>query len=500
MDGNTKPSVFIVEDETVVAMDIQDVLTGFGYRIEGIAKTGEDALERIPASLPDIVLMDIHLAGEMDGIETADRVHAEYHIPVIFLTAYADDALIERAKRTLPFGYIIKPFGERELHSAIEIAIYKSGMEKRLSESEEKFRTLFNCIPDALCYCRIVCDANGDATDLEILNVNPEFLDIAPAAGPAGALFSQTSFLHEDSSGRFLALCTRVAKTGIPESVDTLFGRQNRWLRAHVSCQGGDRIIAIFVDVTESKMAAEALRLSNQKLNLLSNITRHDIRNQIQALYGYFGLLRIKLEGTPWFDYILKGAQAVDTIEKQISFTKEYQDLGMQNPEWQSVRQCIDRAVAALPMGDIRVDHNTGGLEIYADPLFEKVFYNLIDNALRYGGAKMKEIRISTQKSGPDLVISVEDDGIGIATEDKSRLFTKGFGKNTGLGLFLSQEILAITGISITETGESGSGARFEICVPEGESRYLENPGESQCDAPAQDNTNPSHSIINNPE
>ena len=213
-------------------------------------------------------------------------------------------------------------------------------------------------------------------------------------------------------------------------------------------------------------MAAEALRLSNHKLNLLSSITRHDIRNQIQALYGYFGILKIKLEGTPWLGYILKGAQVVDTIERQISFTKEYEDLGLQAPYWESVASSVDRAVTSLPMRTIQTRVTTGELKIFADPLFDKVFYNLIDNALRYGGPKMTTIKVSAKESEGGLVIIVEDDGDGITPEDKSRLFTKGFGKNTGLGLFLSREILAITGLTITETGIPGEGARFEILVP----------------------------------
>jgi signal transduction histidine kinase len=109
---------------------------------------------------------------------------------------------------------------------------------------------------------------------------------------------------------------------------------------------------------------------------------------------------------------------------------------------------------------------------VYADPLFQKVFYNLIDNALRYGGNTIKTIRISSKVSDKGLTIVCEDDGVGIKDEDKKRLFIRGFGKATGLGLFLSREILAITGITITETGIPGKGARFEIVVPKGAYRF----------------------------
>jgi len=132
------------------------------------------------------------------------------------------------------------------------------------------------------------------------------------------------------------------------------------------------------------------------------------------------------------------------------------------------VNASIKKAVAGLPMRDVRVEVDSKNLEIFADRLFEKVFYNLIDNALRYGGTGMKTVRVASQEIDAGLLIVCEDDGVGISAEDKKRLFTRGFGKNTGLGLFLSREILAITGITITENGVPGKGARFEITVPKG--------------------------------
>jgi len=198
-----------------------------------------------------------------------------------------------------------------------------------------------------------------------------------------------------------------------------------------------------------------AIREVNKKLNLLSSITRHDIRNQLLALTAYLELSKETLgDAAKTSEYIIKEELAANAIERQILFTKEYQDLGVKDPVWQNISLCINHAVQTLPMRDVRVIDEVQGIEIYADPLFEKVFYNLIDNALRYGGPEMTTIRFMYHESGQSLVIAVEDDGIGISADDKKRLFERGFGHHTGLGLFLSREILSITGITINEKGE----------------------------------------------
>jgi len=237
---------------------------------------------------------------------------------------------------------------------------------------------------------------------------------------------------------------------------------------------GGQKLLhSIVQDVTDRRRSEEALQQVNKKLNLLSSITRHDINNQLFSILAFLELSKESpLEAGQAPEYLLKIEQAAKAIERQIAFTKEYQDLGVTAPSWQPGADCVTRAAAALPMRDVTIDLRVPELEVYADPLFERVFYNLIDNALRYGGPAMTRIRISSQETENGLMILVEDDGAGITAEDKVRLFTKGFGHHTGLGLFLSREILAITGITITETGEPGHGARFEIVVPEGMYRF----------------------------
>jgi PAS domain S-box-containing protein len=231
-------------------------------------------------------------------------------------------------------------------------------------------------------------------------------------------------------------------------------------------------VLVFSVDITERKRVEEALALSSRKLNLLSSITRHDILNQLMVLQGY---LEMDLEDTsdPGLrTHIEHEIIAAQTIQRQIEFTKEYQELGMQVPEWQNIHACILQATVHLPMDDIGLSIDLADLELYADRLIGKVFYNLLDNALRYGGEKMTMIRVSSHEDDDSLVILFEDNGAGIPAEDKNKLFTQGFGKNTGLGLFLSREILAITGITITENGEPGEGARFEIRVPKAMYRF----------------------------
>jgi signal transduction histidine kinase len=146
--------------------------------------------------------------------------------------------------------------------------------------------------------------------------------------------------------------------------------------------------------------------------------------------------------------------------------------MGVKKPSWQNINEIVIRTKELLPMRDVRIDVDKKDLEVLADPLFEKVFYNLFDNALRYGGDKLKTIRVFSNETDTGLLIVCEDDGAGLGETEKKHLFNRGFGKHTGLGLFLSKEILSITGITIEETSTSGKGARFQMHVPLGKYRW----------------------------
>jgi len=140
----TGPAVFIVEDESIVANDIQDALQHLGYEVTGMARSGETALEKIGEAKPDIILMDIRLAGKMDGIETAAKIRTTRAVPVVYLTANSDTPVLERAKATEPYGYILKPFDERDLKSTIEIALHKFRVDEQVRDREQLIRSLVN--------------------------------------------------------------------------------------------------------------------------------------------------------------------------------------------------------------------------------------------------------------------------------------------------------------------------------------------------------------------
>jgi CheY-like chemotaxis protein len=146
----SRAQVLVVEDEKIVALEIVDRLKNIGYQVPESASTGEEAIQKASEIRPDLVLMDIKLKGEMDGIEAAEQIRSRYGIPVVYLTAYADNDTLQRAKIAEPFGYLLKPFEERELHTNIEMALYRSKMEKRLMESEQWLSTTLKSIGDGV--------------------------------------------------------------------------------------------------------------------------------------------------------------------------------------------------------------------------------------------------------------------------------------------------------------------------------------------------------------
>lgn len=215
-----------------------------------------------------------------------------------------------------------------------------------------------------------------------------------------------------------------------------------------------------------------SLRQVNDKLNLMNHITRHDILNQLTGIVGYLDLMKQTTTDPRMQEYTGILLRSARNIQDQILFTKEYQDIGSQSPRWFDLRGVIQSAAEKLTLSPVILVMDTEGIEIFADPLLEKVFYTLIENGIRHG-ENITKMRFFCRKAGSGIVIVYEDNGAGVPAEYKDDIFDQKYFKHTGFGLFLSRNILGITGIAIAETGEPGKGARFEIAVPEGAWRSI---------------------------
>jgi PAS domain S-box-containing protein len=236
--------------------------------------------------------------------------------------------------------------------------------------------------------------------------------------------------------------------------------------------------IAIFArDFTDRKRMEDALRHANERLHLLTAVTRHDVLNDIAALAMYLELQSAG-RGAEGSGQELAGKldSLVKSLRRKMEFTRDYADLGMKEPSWEDAAGAVARAVAAMDTGALRVDLDLPALEIHADPLFERAISNLVDNTLRHG-EQATFIRFRALVEGDACTLIVEDDGVGIPPELKESVFRPGYGRHTGFGLFLIREILGITGMSISEKGEPGRGTRFEIRIPRGGFRLKDGAG-----------------------
>lgn len=463
-----KPKILVVEDEGLIAASLVKLLEVIGYTSTEPVSTGEDAIRAVRELHPDLVLMDIELIGPINGIETAEKIRAISDIPVIYLTAYTDEQRLSQARLTEPYGYLVKPVQNRELRATIEMALYKNKMDRQLKESEERYRAVVTQATEAITIF--------DGETKKILEVNPAFLRLFGYTEQEIA----TLTLYDLVASEPPVVNHDIKKiiTGHQCSLgEQKFRTKDRSeLLVEVSgsvierCGKPAVVCVIAHDVTERKRAENALFIANKKLNLLSSITRHDVLNKMTILLGYLGQIKKRITDPAHVIQIDKATQAARDIREFIEFTRIYQNLGVNAAGWQKIDPLLFRT---RPPEIQLVTTNLSGLEIFADPMLTKVFENLFDNAIRHG-ERVTGIRVSFQKTPAGLVLVWEDDGVGIPADEKERIFERGFGKNTGLGLFLAREILDITGITITESGEQGKGARFEITVPEGMYRFGE--------------------------
>jgi len=298
---------------------------------------------------------------------------------------------------------------------------------------------------------RITATKAHQVVGRDLVSLVPEVSAILDTTVPVQGIWEGEILLNGEDQPRYYdVLCTPLEERGT----------------------GSAGYLCIFRNVTARKEAELSLVTANKKINLLTKITRHDLENQLMIMYGYIGLLKKSPLSSAQQEYLTRQEAAVNVMREHVEFTRKYQQLGAQAPVWQQADAVIRKAKSQVFLNTVSFTCDVEPVEILADPMLERVFHNLLDNAVRYGGDSLTRISVTSHRDGAAFVVVIADDGAGISKDDRPRLFEQGFGKHTGLGLFLSREILAITDITIDQTGTPGRGARFEIRVPHGKFRH----------------------------
>jgi PAS domain S-box-containing protein len=235
--------------------------------------------------------------------------------------------------------------------------------------------------------------------------------------------------------------------------------------------EGGEVILTLCRDISDRKRTNVALQQARNKLNLLNAVTFQDIQTAAFSLSAYQELVNTVITDPKAKSYLTKQELFLKKMVDTLDFAKNYQEMGIHPPRWQDVRQVFLYAISHLDFLHIKQDIRFENLEIFADPLFEKALFNVMANVIHHGvRATMVTLRCDER---PDhLILFIEDNGVGIPAEEKNMIFDRGYGKGTGLGLFLVREVLSITGMTIKETGITGQGLRLEISVPKGMFRF----------------------------
>ncbi len=499
------PWISIVEDEAIVALDISKTLQRRGYDVAGMYDSGEDLLSSLVIMHPDLVLMDVHIKGKLDGIETAAILHDRYGIPVILLTAHAEADTVARATRAEPFAYILKPFEERELAAAIEIALFKAGMESKLRASEEKYRRLFT---DGLT-AHALCDLEGT-----ILEANSAFRSLTGSVDEGEeTILSSLMEQHSDwerihsellDSGVFAQREMRLRGSGgefKPVLAQAVLIHQAARMPDLVQCE--------FVDLTERRKLEESL-IQAQKMDAVGKLAggiAHDFNNILTAIIGYADILAVETKLDTVASEDLQGIRS--TAVKAIGLTRQLLSFSRRQPYSPSVFDLnalvrdSEKMLRRLlpPIVSLGIQDYATQTEVFADSgQIGQAILNLVINArdaMPDGGSITVRTgnRHIPRSSRPDAGVGLEegwyacvevsDTGPGIPDELKPFIFqpfftTKIEGKGTGLGLSIVDNIMKkARGAVILDDGHwfdesasaspkkvRGPGARFVLVLP----------------------------------
>jgi len=490
-----KETILLVEDEIIVAKNIQNILINQGYDVPFICDNGEDAIIKARETNPSLVLMDIMLKGKIDGIDTAEYIRFRLNIPVVFLTAYEDELTLNRASLTEPYGYLLKPVSERELHAAIQMAIQTHRFAKKLKEREEWLSILIKSIGDGIA---------STNSDLIINFVNPaaEKLLKLKATEVVGKKFTEILKIKEDNIYiNINQLIQEIISNG-----KSFHFYYNHYLQVDEEItfpvdgkltplwnEKGDfnGLLFIFRDITHLKRIEEESfqRSKMESLNLLAGGIAHDFNNMLTILLNNINFIQqsdpSKTDISPYLADMMKACNlSRELTSKLISLSKE-NTLHMQVCD---IHKIIKENVSLIIKDcNIEVQYNFISPEskIEIDPLqISQVIQNIVINAkeaMASGGSlyiSTEYVNISeifpekmaeNSSNNTYIKISFTDTGKGIEQYNLKKIFDPYFTtktKGNGLGLTFSQSIIKSHGGYLIVESELGKGSTFTILLP----------------------------------
>jgi two-component system, cell cycle sensor histidine kinase and response regulator CckA len=486
MNSQRPSSVLIVEDERIVAADLQDTLRDLGYDAFAIASSAEEAIACASQRCPDVVLMDIRIRGTRDGIETAEILRRQFGVPVVYLTAHADDATVERAKRTEPYGYLLKPIKSAELRSAIEVCIYKHEMEQRLRERERFLSTTLESVTDAV----VSIDLAGRVT---FMNAVAEALTGVQAEAAVGQQAHDILRLMEET--------TPGSTLGGRTAAEPVHRRVGDGAAPVVHDGQTVGTVMVFRDVTEQRQLQKQLELSDRlaSLGTMAAGVAHEINNPLAIVVanGSFiaeELAQLQAElhdssapatvAARFAETMLSLADLRTAADRIGGIVSELRAFSRPTPSASrgvvNVLHCLEWAVRTTSHEfRQRAQLITRFGEIPAvradEAKLGQVFINLLVNAAHSivpGGFDRNQVVIETCTDDRGwLVVAISDTGAGIPPNTISRIFepfftTKALGVGTGLGLSICHGIISALGGELLVESEPGKGTTFRVRLP----------------------------------
>ena len=488
----------MVEDDRVVARDITQQLQAMGYTIAGVTASGEQAIQIVVDTAPQLVLMDIRLEGPIDGIDAAKQIRDSCDIPIVFLTAYSDEETVKRATLTEPFGYLLKPFEDSQLRTIIEMALYKHGAEQKLRASERRFATTLSSIGDAV----IATDAQVRITFMNrVAQALTGWSEQEAKGQPLPSVFrivnEQTREIVDDPAAKVLRLGTVV---GLANHT-VLLARDGRELPID-DCgapivDDGDRIVGtviVFRDITEKRKVEAALGKVHAEL---ARVTRMVTIGQLTASIANEinqPIAAIRINATAALKFLeieppnlaeVRGVLARITrdIDRANHITGQIRDHIKRETPRRGVFELNEtvREVIAL----IHADAVHGGVSIKAELAanlpqvrgdrvqVQQVLINLSMNAIEAmtdNGSAKRELRISSKTSdSAGVLVTVEDTGPGLDSEAREHLFESFYttkSANLGMGLSICRSIIESHGGQLWASPDVAGGAAFHFVLP----------------------------------